>query len=76
MKNEKFKKGKKGEFQGPKMPERLRGKLSSTPAGEPICFGYNLGNCTACAPGERCAKGLHVCCEKGCGQTHSLSGHE
>ena len=33
--------------------------------GRQVCFGYNLGTCTAAAPGKQCSKGLHVC--GGCG---------
>ena len=28
------------------MPRDLIGKLSRTPQGEPICFGFNLGSCS------------------------------
>ena len=61
---------------GPTMPQGLIGKAARSPEGVPICFGYNLGTCTGCAPGARCSKGAHVCCEPGCGKNHPLAEHE
>jgi hypothetical protein len=26
-----------------------------------LCFGFNLGNCSAVSPGQECAKGAHLC---------------
>ena len=47
----------------------LRGMQVRTKAGAAICFKYNLGSCTGAQPGQKCARGIHVCggCEKpGC----------
>ena len=46
------------------MPQGLRGGVPHTKAKEPICYGYNLGTCAH--TGDRCDKGLHVCCTPGC----------
>ena len=46
---------------GPKMPLRLIGTPSKTPQGEPLCFGFGLGECTAAKPGQKCPKGWHLC---------------
>jgi hypothetical protein len=58
------------------LPPALFGKASRTPAGEPICYNYNLEHgCAAAKPGERCPKGWHVCMEPGCGKAHTLKMH-
>lgn len=46
------------------MPQGLRGGVPRTKANEAICYGHNLGTCSH--TGERCDKGLHVCCGPGC----------
>jgi hypothetical protein len=58
-------KGKgKGKGSGVRLPKGLEG-TSSTPAGEAICFGFNLQTCSE--TGASCSRGLHVCtkCYKG-----------
>jgi hypothetical protein len=41
-----------------------------------ICFGFNLGTCSSCSPGQECSKGLHVCMKpnaagEACSQPHA-----
>ena len=74
-------KGKgKGKTKAPPMPAELRGKYHKTSSNEPICFAYNtVAGCShsdTVKPGERCPKGLHVCCEPRCQQPHSLQQHK
>ena len=59
------------------MPPELRGPNTVSHCGDDrMCYGYNRGLCHACAPGESCASGLHVCCVKDCFSTrHGLKGH-
>ena len=55
-------KGKgKGKERGPPMPRQLQGMHAKNEQGEPLCYGYNLGSCIKCAPGEKCDKGWHSC---------------
>ena len=60
----------------PKPPKALAGMCvrSSTSTGKKkMCFGYNLGQCSAASPGEECAKGFHLCMKpKGNGEACSL----
>jgi len=51
-------KGGKGNQNAPSLPKGLSGH-TTTRAGKRICFGFNLGQCTA----KDCYKGLHVCCK-------------
>ena len=54
-------KGKgKGAGRGPPMPRGLENMFSKDKAGNNLCYGYNLGSCTA--PSD-CGKGLHGCCQ-------------
>ena len=68
-------KGKGGGRKSP-MPYELQG-MERTHQGVPICFGFNLGTCTAVAPGAICSKGLHGCAKiKGraaCGGPHAFT---
>ena len=59
----------------PRIPQKIReaGGKASTPAGEPVCFSYNLHACAAAADGARCEKGHHVCAK--CFGPHSLKDH-
>ena len=58
-------KGKgKGSGKGPRMPEAIQGGVSKDDENNPLCFAYNLGNCTT--SGSRCGRGLHKCCKPGC----------
>ena len=67
--------GDKGKGRGPNMPSELKGHEYETKDGVNICFGFNTGTCSRAKPGERCPRGLHVCCVKGCEKSHSLKAH-
>ena len=60
----------KGKGKGAPMPRALVGGVARTADGQPICFGFNLGECKAAKAGERCPKGFHVCTKVGCGGKH------
>ena len=72
----KFQKGSsKGSQKGKKrdpIPQSLKGMHSRTPAGEPICFGYNLGTCKQ---GAKCPR-QHVCAVPGCYKAHPQTEHQ
>ena len=72
----KFQKGSsKGSQKGKKrdpIPQSLKGLHSRTPAGEPICFGYNLGTCKQ---GAKCPR-QHVCAVPGCYKAHPQTEHQ
>lgn len=70
-------KGKKGSKSAPPMPKELRGKWHRTPGGDPICYAFNTaaGCSQDVKPGDRCAKGFHVCMEPKCQKSHSLTQH-
>jgi hypothetical protein len=60
----------------PNMPPEIRGKAYETTGGDAICFSYNMScGCTKAAPGKKCPRGLHVCCEPGCFANHALPQH-
>jgi hypothetical protein len=60
----------------PKMPAGLLNKAYRSPAGENLCFAFNLpGGCSGAGPGGKCPRGVHLCAEPGCGQAHSLQEH-
>ena len=78
--NQKGKKGKgkgkrksKGEHVQTWVPPKLRGGKPTNPAGNPICFNYNLDGCDAAQPGQACPRGLHICCK--CFKNHSFTGN-
>ena len=53
------------------LPAQLRDfGVSATPQGHALCFGYSLKNCKLQVTRNRCAKGLHLCCYKGCFKNH------
>ena len=58
---------------GPK-PRELLHCVSRTPAGENICFGFNLPR--GCPNGADCPRGKHVCARPGCFQNHSQVDHK
>ena len=65
-------KGKgKGQFRDPPMPKALLPGKARNSNNEPLCFGYNLGTCKKCAPGQKCDKGVHACTKLGCIDTHT-----
>ena len=56
----------------PKMPNVLvnGGCRATTKAGDPICYGFNLGTCTNKVTSGRCDRGYHVCALPKCGKHH------
>ena len=56
----------KGAGKGARMPQELMGMRSTSRAGVPICYGFNMGSCQAAAAGQRCHRGLHICCKPNC----------
>ena len=46
------------------------GAVGSTPKGNRLCFGYNLKTCQAPVTGQKCERGLHLCCVRGCMKQH------
>ena len=60
----------KGKHQGKGynlLPAQLRDYgVSSTPQGHALFFGYSFKNCKLQVTRNRCSKGLHLCCYKGC----------
>ena len=51
-------------------------QTSRRPDGEAICFGFQDGSCTECAPGEKCTKGWHICWYLKCFKTHQGRAHQ
>ncbi|CAK0900053.1 unnamed protein product, partial [Prorocentrum cordatum] len=69
-------KGKdRGKKWTPAMPKELLalGGVPLLPDRTPICYGYNSGRCREQVRDGRCARGMHVCCRKGCGGKHPIS---
>ena len=58
-----------------KIPQAIyqKGGVAETPAGEAICFSYNLSHCANGPDGGSCAKGKHVCCK--CFGAHGIKDH-
>ena len=50
----------------PKPIQLPPGCVPKMPDGKPICFAYNRGQCKYKGPGQRCARGHHVCYKEGC----------
>ena len=48
---------------------------ATTPKGVRLCFGYNLKRCTHSVDKQKCERGLHCCCMKGCYKTHPALDH-
>ena len=46
------------------------GAVASTPKGNRLCFGYNLKSCQLPVSGQKCDRGLHLCCIRGCMKQH------
>ena len=76
---------KKGKNAAPgafRMPPQLAGMCAKSSAATGmlrLCYGFNLGTCTACGPGKSCQKGLHGCMKpdpatgEACGGPHTCS---
>ena len=65
-------KGKESKGTYGRLPLQLRvpGAAGSDGDGNPICYGYALGTCTAAPPGGRRPKGRHVCILSACREPH------
>ena len=56
------------------VPKALEPGVGRLPNGEPICFAFNLGECSSgVAAGGRCPRGHHVCTRIGCQRAHRAS---
>ena len=75
-------KGQQKGAQSAKMPPQLIGMCSKSSAATGmlrLCYGFNLGTCTAVGPGKPCMKGLHGCMKpdpatgEACGEPHPCS---
>ena len=51
------------------MPKQLLGGVPCDEEGNPFCFAFNLGSCKE---GDKCKKGMHLCCKKGCKKKHAF----
>ena len=62
----------RGKGKGGIMPQEMLalGCRSSTNSGQPICYGYTLGQCKNKVTKGRCDRGYHVCAIPGCGGHH------
>ena len=40
--------------------------VGTTPAGEGICYAFNMNGCDRASSGRKCPRGWHVCAVKGC----------
>ena len=57
-------------------PLRVPGAKDTDPQGNPICFAYNLGGCSAAPPGGKCPRGRHICVLTNCKQAAHGHGAE
>lgn len=75
VKADKIKLNPKGKGKG-RIPEAIMklGGTSKNPAGEILCFAYNIGGCGDAADGAKCKRGLHVCAK--CFGLRSIQNHE
>ena len=87
VKRQRFEKGGKGTFKGKgkskgsnnaRIPHELLALgdvAASTPKGMRLCFGYNLKRCPHVVDKQKCERGLHCCCIKGCFKSHPALDH-
>lgn len=71
-------KGKSKGSGGARIPHELLslGEVSAaTPKGARLCFGYNLKRCPHPVDKQKCERGLHCCCMKGCYRQHPALDH-
>ena len=47
------------------------GAVANTQKGHRLCFSYNLKTCNETPKQQKCSKGLHLCCIKGCHKQHA-----
>ena len=55
--------------------ELINGGRPKNVDGDFFCFGFNLRDCRLVQPWEKCLRGLHMCCCKGCKEKHSMIGN-
>eukprot|EP00435_Cladocopium_sp_Y103_P051902 s1922_g16.t1 len=48
---------------------------ATTPKGTRLCFGYNLKRCPHPVDKQKCERGLHCCCMRGCYKQHPALDH-
>lgn len=53
-------------------PKGYAGCVGRDAKNRPICFDFNLANCTKAPVGGACPKGRHVCFKGGCFKTHAF----
>ena len=87
VKRQRFEKGGKGTFKGkgkskgsnnagiPHELLALGDVAASTPKGMRLCFGYNLKRFPHVVDKQKCERGLHCCCIKGCFKSHPALDH-
>lgn len=71
-------KGKSKGSSGARIPHELLAigdVTASTPKGNRLCFGYNLKRCPHSVDKQKCERGLHCCCIKGCYKPHPALDH-
>ena len=69
-------KGKGGGKLGVEKTLKKRKTVTRTADNQPICFPYNRPvGCNDAQPGQKCARGAHVCWMFGCGKPHSAKAH-
>ena len=49
--------------------------VASTPKGLRLCFGFNLKRCPYGVDKQKCERGVHCCCIKGCYKSHAALDH-
>ena len=67
-------KGKtKGSTQGSSSaPRGIKGAVGRDNRGRPLCFNYNLSNCSDAPTGGTCRKGRHICFKANCFKAHAF----
>ena len=71
-------KGKKSKGSGcnsGKLTKCLKGCVACRDDGERLCFSFNLDGCSYAKAGEKCMKGWHLCCKRGCFLPHPQHVH-
>ena len=72
----KGKHGKSKSFGSNAAPRGYSGCVGRDGKNRPICFDFNLSQCTKAPTGGACPKGRHVCFKAGCFKAHSFKdGH-
>ena len=69
-------KSRKGKSQMPPKAFQGRDCASTDPHGRRLCFGCNLGSCSAVADGASCKNGWHLCMHSNCHAPHREKDHD